>query len=79
MYLFRDVGKCKYCTANKEVEERKSNNEQMILGILWDEIEDNLVFQLDYIFKDTHNVLPTKRNTLSVISTLYDPAGYLQP
>ena len=51
----------------------------MILGILWDEIEDNLVFQLDYIFKDTHNVLPTKRNTLSVISTLYDPAGYLQP
>ena len=49
------------------------------MGILWDEIEDNLVFQLDDIFKDAANVVPTKRNILSVISTFYDPVGYLQP
>ena len=64
---------------NKEVVDSKINNEQKILGILWDEIEDNLVFRLDDIFKDAANVVPTKRNILSVISTFYDPVGYLQP
>ena len=66
-------------TVNKEVVDSKINNEQKILGILWDEIEDNLVFRLDDIFKDATNVVPTKRNILSVISTVYDPVGYLQP
>ena len=64
---------------NKEVVDSKINNEQKILGILWDEIEDNLVFRLDDIFKDAANVVPTKTNILKVISTFYDPAGYLQP
>ena len=49
------------------------------MGILWDEVEDNLVFRLDDIFKDATNVITTKRNILSVISTVYDPVGYLQP
>ena len=66
-------------TVNEEVVDSKINNEQKISGILWDEIEDNLVFRLDDIFKDATNVVPTKRNILSVISTVYDPVGYLQP
>ena len=66
-------------TVNKEVVDSKINNEQKILGILWDEIEDNLIFRLDDIFKDATNVVPTKRNILSVISTVNDPMGYLQP
>ena len=37
------------------------------------------VLRLDDIFKDETNVVPTKRNILSVISTVYDPVGYLQP
>ena len=41
---------------NKEVVDSKINNEQKILGILWDEIEDNLVFRLGDIFKDATNV-----------------------
>ena len=57
----------------------KVNNEQKILGILRDESEDNLFFRLDHIFKDATNILPTKRNIWSVISTVYDPVGYLQP
>ena len=64
---------------NKEVVDSKNNNEQKILGILWDEIEENLVFRLADIFKDATNVVSTKRNILSVISTVYDPVGYLQP
>ena len=66
-------------TVYKEVVDSKINNEQKILGMLWDKIEDNLVFRLDDIFKDATNVISTKRNILSVISTVYDPVGYLQP
>ena len=66
-------------TVNKEVVDGKINNEQRILGILWDQIEDNLVFRLYDIFKDATNVVSTKRNILSVISTVYNPVGYLQP
>ena len=67
-------------TVNKEVADSKINNEQKILGILWEEIKDNLIFRLDDIFKDAvfKDVVPTKRNILSVISTVYDPVGYLQ-
>ena len=43
-------------TVNEEVVDSKINNEQKILGILWDEIEDNLVFRLGDIFKDATNV-----------------------
>ena len=48
------------------------------MGILWDEIEDNLVFPLHDIFKDVASVIPKTKNILSVILTAYDP-GYLQP
>ena len=37
------------------------------------EIEDHLVFRLDDIFKNATNVIPAKRNILSVILTVYDP------
>ena len=66
-------------TVNKEVVDSKINNEQKILGILWGKIEDNLVFRLDDIFKDANNIVPTKRNILSVISTVCNPVRYLQP
>ena len=46
-------------TVNKEVVDSKINYEQKILGTLWDEIEDFLVFRLD-IFKDATNVVSTK-------------------
>ena len=42
-------------------------------GVLLDEIEDNLLFRLKDIFKDSTDVIPTKRNVLSVISIVYDP------
>ena len=42
-------------------------------GVLLDEIEDNLLFRLKDIFKDSTAVIPTKRNILSVISIVYDP------
>ena len=42
-------------------------------GVLLDEIEDNLLFRLKDISKDSTDVIPTKRNILSVISIVYDP------
>ena len=66
-------------TVNEEVVDSKINNEQTILGISWDKIEDNLVFRLDDISKNATNVVPTKKNILSVISNVYGPVAYLQP
>ena len=50
-----------------------------VLGIEWDDIRDKLVFHLNETFEDAVNIKPTKRNILSIISTIYDPVGYLQP
>ena len=67
-------------TVHEAIVDSKINIERKILGILWDEIEDNLVFQLDDIAtKNATNVISTKGNILSVMSTVYDLLGYLQP
>ena len=50
-----------------------------VLGIEWKDDSGKLVFRINEIFKDALNIQPTKRNILSVISTIYDPLGYLQP
>ena len=54
-----------------------------VLGIEWADDSDKSVFRSNEIFKDALNIQlniqPTKRNILSVISTIYDPVGYLQP
>ena len=49
-----------------------------VLGIEWDDDNDKLIFRLNEILKDALNIQPTKRNILSIISTIYDPVGYLQ-
>ena len=40
---------------------------------------DKLVFRLNEILKDALNIQPPKRNIHSVVSTIYDLVGYLQP
>ena len=57
-------------TVYKQVVDSKINNERGILSIFWNKIEDNLVFRSDDIFKNATNAIPTKRNILSVISTV---------
>ena len=65
-------------TVYKEVVVSKTNNEQKNLGMLWDEIEDNAVLRLVNTFKNTTYFIPTERNLLSVISTVYDQVECLQ-
>ena len=50
-----------------------------ILGLAWDEINDVLSYDLTAILEAALKVPPTKRNVLSVLSSIYDPIGLIQP
>ena len=49
------------------------------LGILWDDENDELLFQLKDTVQDALTESPTKRNVLKVIASFYDPLGIVQP
>ena len=63
-------------TVNSEFVHKTKNGK--VVGIKWDDDNDKLIFRLNEIFKDALNIQPTKRNILSVMSTIYNPV-YLQP
>ena len=54
-------------------------NPQKILGVLWDEINDTLIFDFFEICKLSKTLLPTKRNILKILAMFFDPIGVLQP
>ena len=50
-----------------------------ILGVIWDEDKDNLIFDFSDICKFSKTLPVTKRNVLKVLAMFYDPIGFLQP
>ena len=54
------------------------NNEE-VLGLYWDHQKDVISLKISEIFREAVNIIPTKRNTLSIIASVYDPIGYLEP
>ena len=50
-----------------------------ILGINYDIDNDELVYDFTRIVEMTQNKPHTKRNILSVVSSIYDPPGYVAP
>ena len=48
-----------------------------VLGLCWDHKKDIISLKINEVFKEV--IIPTKRNILSVIASVYDPLGYLQP
>ena len=56
-----------------------SFNNEKVLGLYWDHQRDVISLKISEIFKEAVNIVPTKWNILSIIASVYDPIGYLQP
>ena len=56
-----------------------SFNNENVLGLYWDHQRDVISLKIGEIFKEAVNIVPTKRNILSIIASVYDPICYLQP
>ncbi len=50
-----------------------------VLGVRWEPMEDQLIFDLTHLAERAVRIQPTKRNVVSVIGQIYDPLGYLSP
>ena len=63
-------------TDNRYVHRDKN---EKVLGIEWDDRNDQLIFNVCELLKHAGNIQPTKSNILSIISKIYDsvPSQYL--
>ena len=62
-----------------ETTEESSGAEQKVLGVQWNFVSDQFVFDLREIATLARNIEPTKRNVVSVTAKFYDPMGFLSP
>ena len=53
--------------------------EHKILGVPWNPESDQLIFDVTDLAKAALDLLPTKRNLVSLIGRFYDPLGFLSP
>ena len=56
-----------------------ADDQQKILGVLWNFANDVLVFDLKEIACLAKNLEPKKRNVVKVSASFYDPLGYMSP
>ncbi|CAB4030996.1 Hypothetical predicted protein [Paramuricea clavata] len=56
-----------------------SESEQRVLGVNWNFVEDQLVFDLSGIAELAKTCEPTKRNIVRLSAKFYDPLGYMPP
>lgn len=61
---------------NPVLSEDKKNK---VLGLVWDNEQDSLEFNLSKIYGNVSSAIPTKRGILSTLATLYDPLGLISP
>ena len=50
-----------------------------ILGVMWDETRDVLIYDFDDIISEAIQLSPTKRNILRILAMFYDLLGVTQP
>ena len=51
----------------------------MLYGILWDDENDEFIFNFKEVLEIANNFNITKRNVLEALSAFYDPLGFIQP
>ena len=56
-----------------------SDKEQRILGVKWNFVQDQLVFDLNELAILVRSTEATKRHIVSVASKFYDPLGFISP
>ena len=56
-----------------------NQREQKRLGLHWNNETDCFLFDLKSLAKNARKCEPTKRNIVSVVSSIYDPIGFLSP
>jgi len=69
-------------TYTKDVLGRAQSNEggeQKILGVRWNYVQDQLVFDLSELAVLVRNMEPTKRHIVGVGCKFYDPLGFISP
>lgn len=72
----------KWRTNNTELRTLISDNKEIkpskILGVIWDEDKDNLIFGFTEFCEFCKTIHETKRNALKVLAMFYGPIGVLQ-
>ena len=53
--------------------------EQKVLGLWWNTETDSFLFDLSNLIENAKKCEPTKRNIVSMVSSIYDPIGFLSP
>ena len=71
----------KYIHEQENIDEgsRKELIGDKVLGVIWKEDIDKLVFDVKVCVQNALSYPPTKRNVLRVIAGIYDPLGLIQP
>ena len=64
---------------NSGVEMSNLNSINKVLELYCNHKKDIISLKINEVFKEAINIMPTKRNILSIITSVYDPVGYLQP
>ena len=59
--------------------QESGKSEQKILGLQWNFVEDNLVFELGKVARLASKCRPTKSNIAAVAAKFYEPIGFITP
>ena len=62
-----------------ESERNDSNQEQRILGVLWNTDTDKILLDFKHITQQAQQLEPTKRNMVRLVAKIYDPLGFISP